>query len=381
MRPRERPNTDGWTNDNHRVIGSEVNRTLADGSVGVIRLSARDGTAGVRSEGQVPGAVPGSDVGTRGGWGAILGGRQQAGGRDDTLGRVRHRCVDLLDALVMALESVRMADDVAQVVDEFRNCICMLHGPRPSSSQQRDLELGILSVHEGGPAVLVLTDDMILRAGIRQCLADVGLMCWALDPRFANGKQVNGWTHLLVGIEGSGRPDRFDLIEIVADLAREAPVPPSLIAVHHGELPSVVRLRLAEAGFTHAIPYGRFSRDLDGLSAELRRRDLPTEFALERPGMMRQLMGFDVRGALLPLLAAARDLPEDVWTSDRSLDRLPISRGAVRRLRVLARKAAGVPPPDFRRYSTSMRNAPEWPEWATVRELVRIGFGIRPPSS
>jgi hypothetical protein len=152
------------------------------------------------------------------------------------------------------------------------------------------------------------------------------------------------------------------------------------VAVAHAGVGPFVRLRLAEAGVRYLVPDAWLADHLDSLADRIRAADIPIRYHLETPLAIRQSLGLSLAGELAPLVDAALAVPAEVWTSGAALDRLPLSRADVRRLRSLALHAAGVPAPDFSRYASSLRAAPTTPEWVTVRTIVRAALEIEEAS-
>lgn len=228
-------------------------------------------------------------------------------------------------------------------------------------------------------AALVVSDDPIFRAGVRSVLADHGILCWADRVSELDPATIGVWDVVLAKVASRDRLDPYAPIRTLRALGdRLATVP--VVAVAHPGLHPVVRLRLAEAGVRYLVPDSWLADHLDSLAERIRDADIPIRYHLETPLAMRQSLGLSLAGDLQPLLDAALALPPAVWLSGAALDRLPLSRADVRRIRTLALEVAGIPAPDFARYASSMRTAPSTPEWVTVRSVVRAALGIEEPS-
>ena len=146
------------------------------------------------------------------------------------------------------------------------------------------------------------------------------------------------------------------------------------IAVCRLPLDLLVVLRLVESGISYLLDYDRVSAEPEvlvrahlGLSPTLR---LPTQWEL------RERLGLRWDGNIREFCRGIESVPTGTWIEEWKQSRLPISRRQIARLRKLAYDTAGLPSPDFRRYSTSYRNPPLHPEWEQVRNVVRRLWGL-----
>lgn len=248
--------------------------------------------------------------------------------------------------------------------------------PAASTSELFEIEKRILRDTSHQTGVLVLSDDPITRAGLRVVLTDTGALCWSDSVASLDPATMTVWDYVLVwvstpvGIDRFGAISQFNLIDPA--LATSVPI----VAVHTGLLHPVVRLRLAEAGFRYAVPHVWLAAHLSELSDMLSAAELPARFHLETAFALRQQLDLLLSGALAPFLDAAMLVPTETWTAPHTQQELPLSRHSIRRLRRIAHELAGIPAPDFGKYSAAVRRAPEWPEWVTVRTLVRSALGI-----
>ncbi len=245
-----------------------------------------------------------------------------------------------------------------------------------STAELFDIEKRVLRDPSHHTGVLVLSDDPITRAGLRVVLTDTGALCWSDSVASLDPATMTVWDYILVWVSTPVGIDRFSAItqftRIHSVLTTSVPV----VAVYTGSLHPVVRLRLAEAGFRYAIPHDWLSAHLGQLSGLLSAAELPARFHLETAFALRQQLDLLLGGALAPFLDEAMSLPPEAWTDSSPQEHLPLSRHGVRRLRRIAHELAGIPAPDFGKYSAAVRRAPEWPEWVTVRTLVRSALGI-----
>lgn len=236
-------------------------------------------------------------------------------------------------------------------------------------------ERRILDASSERASVLVISDDAVIRAGLRGVLTEAGAACWSepiegLDPTI-----VTVWDYVLVWIRSSRGSDRYGAISRVAELGRDVTTAIPIIAVHGVNVAPVVRLRLAEAGFRYLVPHNWLSGNLAKLSDLLSTANIPIRFHLETPLALRESLGLHLNGELAELVDTAATLPASVWRSQRTATNPELARANVNLLRAIALRSSGVPAPDFAKYATSMRRPPELPEWPRVRELLREGLG------
>lgn len=169
--------------------------------------------------------------------------------------------------------------------------------------------------------------------------------------------------------------DHLAGVSAIRTLLAGRPVEPShVIAYAWAPARPHLRLRLAEAGADFLIEHTVLFESASGFVALVsdppERSRLPTQWAI------RERLGLAWDGDVNAFLEAISDVPLSVWTGAAKQSALPISRRQIRRLRELARDVAGLPAPEFERFSTSYRAAPTAPEWARVRAFVRTCLGL-----
>lgn len=135
-----------------------------------------------------------------------------------------------------------------------------------------------------------------------------------------------------------------------------------------------LQLRLAEAGADFLIEHGLLFESAQRFVALV--HDPPESSRLPTQWAIREHLGLAWDGDINAFLESISEVPLSVWTGSAKQTALPISRRQIRRLRELARDVAGLPAPEFERFSTSYRAAPTAPEWARVRALVRACLGL-----
>lgn len=238
------------------------------------------------------------------------------------------------------------------------------------------LEQRVLDALPGHASVLVVSDDPIIRAGLQAVLTGSGSVCWADSSEHLDASTATSWDYILVWLNSPRGVDPFGAITRIDALGAEVTTRVPVVAVHAGRsLSPLVHLRLAEAGARYAVGHAWLSANLAGLAAMLAAAAVPQRFHLGTPLALRQSLGLRLSGELEPLLAAALQLPPRVWTGHLPQSQLPISRSEIAQLRRIALEQAGIPAPDFSKYATSLRRAPDLPEWPRVREVVRAAFG------
>jgi hypothetical protein len=241
-------------------------------------------------------------------------------------------------------------------------------------------ERRILDADGARVSVLVVSDDAVIRAGLLGVLTESGAVCWsepvdAFDPTI-----TDVWDYILVWIGSWRGGDRYGAIPPIGRLAADVTTSVPVVAVHGGDVPEVVRLRLAEAGFRYLVPHAWLSSHLGELSELLSTASLPIRYHLGTPFAVRQSLGLRLSGSLSELVEAAAGMPLGVWNATPSeAERMP--RAEINRLRTIALHSAGVPAPDFAKYATSMRRPPDLPEWPRVRSLLREALGHAPTTS
>lgn len=266
----------------------------------------------------------------------------------------------------------RSASTVRRRLTALRANVRQNGEPNVSVEALHELEDQILSLAGTQTTAMVVSDDAIVREGLAAVLAKQGVLTWADTTRTALASTGTVWDYVLVWLPSPRGIDRYTSIEWVAEAA-ETGVP--VVTLYPGRVTELFRLRLAEAGARYALPQGWLSQRVEDLPEMLATATLPTRFHLETPLALRQKLGLSLAGRLAPLLAAAVELPEEVWRSPTPDVGPHLSRSQVQRLRRIASEDAGIPPP-FGRYSTAMRNAPRTPDWRDVRRVVRQAFNF-----
>lgn len=224
--------------------------------------------------------------------------------------------------------------------------------------------------------VLVVSDDPIVRAGLSSVLSQSGVLCWPQKTAEFDPATLTAWDYVLIWLDSEKGLDQHAAATAVRVLDLEAITQVPVVAVYPGTISAVLRLRLAEAGIRYAIPHRWLSDNLGTLSESLKNADIPLRYHLETPLAVRQSLGFALAGDLGALLDAASRLPDIVWSSELPQSELPITRREIVEIRRIALGRAGIPAPDFAKYSTSLRSAPDLPEWSVVRRTVRAAWGM-----
>lgn len=225
--------------------------------------------------------------------------------------------------------------------------------------------------------MLVVSDDPIIRAGLQSVLTESGAVCWADATEQLDAATATSWDYILVWLNSPRGVDPFGAITRIGALGAAVTTRVPVVAVHAGgSVAPIIHLRLAEAGARYAVAHPWLSDNLTALAEMLARAAVPLKFHLGTPLALRQGLGLRLSGELEPLLAAAAQVPPRVWTGHLPQSHLPITRSEITRLRRIALDQAGIPAPDFSKYATSLRRAPDTPEWPRVREVVREAFGI-----
>ena len=228
-------------------------------------------------------------------------------------------------------------------------------------------------------SVLVVTDDHVLRRGLVGCVADDGIAVASMSVNQArDSDQFDAEIEFaLVPIATPTNLDGFAGISAATVIARLRP-DIVIVAILSGAVSDVVMLRLAEVGVRFGCSYDVIAHDPHRLITDLAAGGLPPAYLLATPAVLRARLGLDVVGELGGFLAAAAALPEQVWTDTGrgGSVRASVNRRQQGQLRRAAREVAGLPAPSFLRHATSMRTAPQLPEWPTVRTFVRQCWGI-----
>lgn len=242
-------------------------------------------------------------------------------------------------------------------------------------SEFAQFERRILDASSEQASVLVVSDDAVIRAGLRAVLTEAGAVCWSESIDALDASIVSVWDYAIVWIRSGRGSDRYGAISRVGELSPDLTTAIPVVAVHAANVAPVVRLRLAEAGFRYLVPHNWLSGNLLRLADLLSSASIPIRYHLETPLALRESLGLRLSGELAELVAAAATLPPSVWRGERTLSGQELARADINRFRALALRSGGVPAPDFAKYATSMRRPPELPEWPRVRELLRQGLG------
>lgn len=229
---------------------------------------------------------------------------------------------------------------------------------------------------DDGITVLVVSDDAIIRAGLRAMLTDSQAGCWTEKSDRLTAATSNFWDYILIWINSQHGLDPFGPLRHVNSLASSLTAQTPIVAVYTGQLTPMLQLRLTEGGVRYAVPHAWLSDHLHTLAGMLETASVPIEFHLDTALAMRQRLGLLLSGTIDELLQVAAEVPAIVWTGHLPQTHLPISRADVNRIRRVARERAGIPGPDFSKYATSVRRVPETPEWPHVREIVRQALSL-----
>lgn len=240
------------------------------------------------------------------------------------------------------------------------------------------LEKRLLDALPGQASVLVVSDDPIIRAGLQAVLTESGAVCWAVDTAHFDSISASSWDYILVWMNAPRGIDLFGAISRIRTLGTAVTTRIPVVAIHSGSLVPIVQLRLAEAGVRYALPHSWLSENLPALADMLTAAAVPLGFHLDTPLAIRQRLGFLLSGEMEALLDAAALAPAQLWSGHLPQSHLPIARSEITRLRRIALEQAGIPAPDFSKYATSLKRAPDTPEWPRVRQIVRQALGQSP---
>lgn len=228
-------------------------------------------------------------------------------------------------------------------------------------------------------AVVVVDADEIYRAGVAEfCRHQPGLTvvaCCAPDEALASLPPLDGAVTALVEVSACTlERDRFCGVATIAHLRARYPAEElTIVATCRSPAHRYLALRLAEAGADFYYgPLHRFASATALTMAVCEPSEgcrLPTQWAL------REELGLRWEGDLAAFLAAVEGYPDELWLDGRRQSELPVSRRTVARLRQQAHELAGLPAPDFRRF-TGTRQPPQLPEWQEVRWFVRTLRGL-----
>ncbi|WP_346027430.1 site-specific integrase [Arthrobacter parietis] len=222
-------------------------------------------------------------------------------------------------------------------------------------------------------AVMIASDDAIVREGLTVILSQQGILTWAGDTRESLVGSAALWDYVLVWLPSRKGIDPYSSVNCASEAAATGVV---VVALYPGQITDLFRLRLAEAGVRYALPQWWLSDRVEDFPQMITTATLPTRFHLETPLALRQELGFQLSGQLAPLLAAAMEVPEQVWRSYGFDENLVLTRSEVQKFRKIAAYQAGVPP-SAARYSTGLRSASKIPDWREVRKVVRQSFNFR----
>lgn len=238
------------------------------------------------------------------------------------------------------------------------------------------LEKRFLDAHPGQASVLVVSDDPIIRAGLQAVLTESGAVCWADETAHLEPTSASSWDYILVWMNSPRGIDPFGAISRIRALGTAVTTRIPVVAVHSSPLNPIVQLRLAEAGVRYALPHQWLSENLPALADMLAEANVPLKFHLDTPLALRQRIGLRLSGEIEALLDAAALAPDKLWKGHLPQSHLPIARSEITRLRRIALEQAGIPAPEFGKYASSLRRAPDTPEWPRVRDIVRQAFGV-----
>lgn len=231
-------------------------------------------------------------------------------------------------------------------------------------------------------SVVIVDADEVYRAGVADfCRRHPGLevvACCSTDHtvtcRGPAAREARAMTALVEASACTLERDRFCGVAAVSSLRAEwSPDELTIIATCRTPASRYLTLRLTEAGADFYYgPLHRFASGAELTQAVCEPSEgcrLPTQWAL------REELGLSWDGNLAAFLAAVDDYSDELWLDGRRQSDLPVSRRTIARLRQLAHEVAGLPAPDFRRF-TGTREPPSLPEWHEVRWLVRTLRGL-----
>jgi hypothetical protein len=231
------------------------------------------------------------------------------------------------------------------------------------------------------PWVFVYTSDALVSAGARTVLHDRGVRVFTVEdvPATVLESEHSRREHR-IGVDAfvfeamTEHPDdRYHMLGLIGDLRGE-PNQCMWVALTRRPLHPVVTLRAAEAGVDFVMPYEVVARSPESLRDALLEPD--EQFRVATPREIRERLGYARDGDLSSFLDETAKWDVEVWRDEERGRRSGLPRRAVLRLRRAALEVAGMPEPDVRRYSTSLRSAPELPVWAEVHGLVRLLLGF-----
>ena len=224
--------------------------------------------------------------------------------------------------------------------------------------------------------ILLLSDDVLVRRGLVAAIREQKCFCVAYSsaktPRLDTllAAELGPGIHLFRG-QGTDRYEAIETLRLVVEHSNA----PDVFAILPDDLPDIVLLRVVEAGATVGYPYSQVALEPSVLIEAAQHGNVDPAARLPTRWALRESLGFAWDGDLHSFLKHVERLPLDLWLTDRTQDRLPVSRRQLANVRSLARELAGLPAPDFHRYASSQRPAPVSPEWTSVRALVQSLWG------
>ncbi len=225
--------------------------------------------------------------------------------------------------------------------------------------------------------LLLLSDDELVRRGLKAAVAEEDCYCSehpAQDAARLAGLAASALCPVVHVIRATSTDRYLPTIEAVRLIATQTAAP-DVLTILPDELPDLVLLRVVEAGATVGYRYSEVAREPSVLVRAARQGEVDAAARLPTRWALRETLGLAWDGDIQTFLDHAAALPPDLWLTDRTQERLSVSRRQLANVRVLARDVAGLPPPDFHRFTGAQRTPPVSPEWASVRALVRALWG------
>ncbi|WP_156024816.1 hypothetical protein [Smaragdicoccus niigatensis] len=182
------------------------------------------------------------------------------------------------------------------------------------------------------------------------------------------------WDYVLVVAESFRSTDRLSSLDLVQRLAPTVPQA-TIVALMTRSPSPVAKLRMSEAGVKFTVSYEDLAPAVPDFVRSMTDGSLPERFQLKPPIVKRMALGYRAFGSVSNFLAQIAHVDHMVWLTDRTQDRLPLTRGDVIQLRRWAAELAGLPAPESSRYSAA-RSANDYPSFAMVRTFVRQCWSI-----